>query len=202
MYERESDSLSFEPPEQENTRLKEENLKLRRLLEAHGIPVPRLTIPDVTPLPASSPDAVLDREERARKRIALFRSLFRGREDVYAKRWENADGRSGYMPAGVKDWKAIQRSRPEDRKRVERETRKFFPITDSVIEKHLRGEETVGVYALLPDETCWFLAADFDKKTWEYHALAFLEACQELDVPAYLERSRSGKGGHVWIFFD
>jgi superfamily II DNA or RNA helicase len=75
-------------------------------------------------------------------------------------------------------------------------------MTDAVIENHLLGKETIGMYPLLPDETCWFLAADFDKKTWEYDALAFLETCQELNVPAALERSRSGKGGHIWIFFE
>jgi len=102
----------------------------------------------------------------------------------------------------VKDWKAINRSRPEERKKVDQKTRKFIPLTDAVIESHLLGKDTVGVYALLPDETCWFLAADFDKKTWEYDSLAFLETCQGLNVPAALERSRSGKGGHIWIFFD
>src|SRR5688572_13927318 len=112
------------------------------------------------------------------------------------------DGRHGYMPVVVKDWKAINRSRPEERKKVDQKTRKFIPLTDAVIENHLLGKETVGVYPLLPDETCWFLAADFDKKTWEYDSLAFLETCQESNVPAALERSRSGKGGHIWIFFD
>jgi superfamily II DNA or RNA helicase len=66
----------------------------------------------------------------------------------------------------------------------------------------LAGELTVGAYPLLPDETCWFLAVDFDKKTWQDDAAAFLATCQELNVPAALERSRSGNGGHVWIFFD
>ena len=90
----------------------------------------------------------------------------------------------------------------DGRKKVDRKTQKFIPLTDAVIENHLLGKETVGVYPLLPDETCWFLAADFDKMTWEYDSLAFLETCQELNVPAALERSRSGKGGHIWIFFD
>ncbi len=108
----------------------------------------------------------------------------------------------GYMPVVVKDWKAINKSRPEDRKKVDQKTRKFLPLTDAVIEDHLLGKETIGVYALLPDETCWFLAADFDKTTWEYDSLAFLETCRELNVPAALERSRSGKGGHIWIFFE
>jgi hypothetical protein len=106
------------------------------------------------------------------------------------------------MPAVVKDWKAINKSRPENRKKVDQKTRKFLPLTDGVIEDHLLGKETIGVYALLPDETCWFLAADFDKTTWEYDSLAFLEMCRELNVPAALERSRSGKGGHIWIFFE
>ena len=80
-----------------------------------------------------------------------------------------------YMPAVVKDWKAINRSRPEERKKVDQKTRRFLPLTDAVVENHLLGKETIGVYPLLPDEACWFIAADFDKKTWEYDSLAFLE---------------------------
>ncbi len=201
MTENGSDSLPFEPPEQENVRLREENARLRRLLAVHSIPIPQLPAEN-PPTKTVEPAPPVDKEERARQRIALFRSLFRGREDVYARRWENADGRYGYMPAVVKDWKAINKSRPEDRKKVDQKTRKFLPLTDAVIEDHLLGKETIGVYALLPDETCWFLAADFDKTTWEYDSLAFLETCRELNVPATLERSRSGKGGHIWIFFE
>ena len=201
MTEKGSESLPFEPPEQENIRLREENARLRRLLAVHSIPIPQLPAEN-PPTKTVEPPSPVDKEERARKRIALYRSLFRGREDVYARRWENADGRSGYMPAAVKDWKAINKSRPEERKKVDQKTRKFLPVTDAVIESHLLGKETVGVYPLLPDERCWFLAADFDKKTWEYDSHAFLQTCQELSVPAALERSRSGNGGHVWIFFD
>ena len=202
MTESASDSLPFEPPEQENTRLREENARLRRLLAVHSISMPQL-VPESPPPPtaveAASP---VDKEERARKRITLFRSLFRGRDDVYARRWENADGRHGYIPAAITDWKAINRSHPGERKKVDQKTRRFIPLTDAVIENHLLGKETIGVYPLLPDETCFFLAADFDKKTWEYDSQAFLETCQELNVPAALERSRSGKGGHIWVFFD
>ncbi len=196
-----SGSLPFESPEQENDRLREENTRLRRLLAAHSIAIPQWT-PTIPSSAKVAESMQVDREERARKRIALFRSLFRGREDVYARRWESADGHSGYSPAAIKNWKAINESRPEERRKVDQKTRKFLPVTDAIIEKHLLGKETVGVYPLLPDETCWFLAADFDKKTWEYDALTFLETCHELGVPAALERSRSGKGGHVWIFFE
>lgn len=71
-----------------------------------------------------------------------------------------------------------------------------------MVENHLLGTETIGVYPLLPDETCWFLAVDFDKNTWQADSLAFLDTCRGLNVPASLERSRSGNGGHIWIFFD
>lgn len=202
MTENDSGSLPFEPPEQENTRLREENARLRRLLAVHSIPIPQLAPESPPPTKAVDTVSPADKEERARKRIALFRSLFRGREDVYARRWKKDDGRHGYAPADVKDWRAINKGRPEDRKEVDQKTRKFLPVTDAVIENHLLGRETVGVYPLLPDETCWFLAADFDKTTWEYDSLAFLETCRDLGVPAVLERSRSGKGGHVWIFFE
>jgi len=197
-----SGSLPFEPPEQEHIRLLDENGRLRRLLTVHGIPIPQLAPEKPPPTKTVETAPPVDKDERARKRIALFRSLFRGREDVYAQRWESADGRSGYAPAAIKDWKAINESRPEDRKKVDQKTRKFLPMSDAVIGNHLLGKETVGVYPLLPDETCWFLAADFDKKTWEYDSQAFLDTCHKLSVPASLERSRSGKGGHVWIFFD
>src|SRR5206468_3080012 len=202
MTENSSESLPFEPPEQENVRLREENARLRRLLAVHSILIPQLAPENPPPATAVEIAQPVNREERARRRIALFRSLFRGREDVYARRWDNDDGRHGYMPAVVKDWKAINKSRPEDRKKVDQKSRKFLPLTAAVIEDHLLGKETVGVYALLADETCWFLAADFDKTTWEYDSLAFLETCRELDVPAVLERSRSGNGGHIWIIFE
>src|SRR5207247_7859601 len=86
--------------------------------------------------------------------------------------------------------------------KVDRQTRKFRPLTDEVVRGHLVGDHTLGIYPLLQDETCWFLAVDFDKKTWQKDAAAFLTVCCELNVPAAPERSRSGNGGHVWIFFD
>ena len=165
MTENGSGSLAFGSPEEEATRLRDENTRLRRLLAVHGIPVPEPASDD-PPLAAEAPTALpIDKGERARQRIALFRSLFRGREDVYARRWEKADVGAGYAPAAVKDWQAINRSRPEERKKVERQTRKFLPLTDAVIESHLFGKETIGVYPLLPDETCWFGEGAF----WREH---------------------------------
>jgi hypothetical protein len=140
--------------------------------------------------PAVKPVLLLeDKKERARKRVALFRNLLHGREDVYARRWESPDGRSGYTPAAQKDWKAINRSGPEDRKKVDQKTRKFFPLTDAVIENHLLGNETVCVYPLLPDETCWFLAVDFDKKTWQEDSRAFTGSSCSINGTSGWQRS-------------
>jgi superfamily II DNA or RNA helicase len=202
MSSRNPESGSFERRDAENQRLREENLRLRRLLAAHGIAVPPSASADYRLAQPQEPSAAETKEERARKRIALFRGLFRGRQDVYARRWENPDGRHGYSPAALKDWKAINSSKPEDRRRVDKDTRKFLPLTDTVIEDHLLGKDTVGIYPLLQDETCWFLAVDFDKKTWTDDSRAFLNTCRELNVPAALERSRSGNGAHAWIFFE
>ncbi len=183
-------------------RLREENVRLRCLLQEHGIQLPVVQSPNGIPVTTSTQPSAHTPVLKAEQRIALFRSLFHGRDDVYAVRWENADGRSGYMPKADRDWKAYLRAKDEDRKKVDRQTRKFRPLTDEVVRGHLVGDNTIGIYPLLQDETCWFLAVDFDKKTWQKDATAFLAVCGELNVPAALERSRSGNGGHVWIFFD
>jgi hypothetical protein len=117
-------------------------------------------------------------------------------------RWQRADGRSGYSPRAKRDWKAYLSSEAADRRTVDRETRTLLPLTDDAIRQHLQGEITIGVHPLLSDETCWFLAVDFDKKTWQEDASAFAAICSEKGVPAAIERSRSGNGAHVWIFFE
>jgi superfamily II DNA or RNA helicase len=178
-------------------RLRAENERLRKLLAEHGVAIPRVL--EKAPVPeAAQRTARFTPEEK----IQLFRGLFRGREDVYAVRWESPDGRTGHSPKSERDWNAYYAAKPEERQRVDRETRKYLPLTDDVIGAHLKGQITAGVYPLLVDETCWFLAADFDKKTWQEDASAFLASCREWNVPAALERSRSGKGGHVWLFFS
>lgn len=137
----------------------------------------------------------------AAEKISLFRSLFRGREDVYPLRWESKNGNSGYSPACRHEWKPDLCGKPRV-KCADCKNRKFNPVTDRVIHDHLSGRHIIGVYPLLLDETTWLLAVDFDKKTWQEDAVTFLKTCAEMGIPASLERSRSGKGGHVWIFFD
>ena len=137
-----------------------------------------------------------------RDKIALFRSLFAGREGVYPRRWENAGtGTAGYAPVCANEWQRGVCHKPRVRCGA-CPNQAFVPITDEAVEGHLRGHHTLGVYPMLADDTCRFLAADFDKETWRRDAGAYLAACRAKGVPAALERSRSGNGAHVWFFFE
>ncbi|MGI9335799.1 MAG: TOTE conflict system archaeo-eukaryotic primase domain-containing protein [Gammaproteobacteria bacterium] len=136
------------------------------------------------------------------EKIALFRSLFRGRDDVYPKLWTNAkSGRTGYAPACANEWVRGVCEKPQVRC-VECPNQAFLTVSDRVIADHLQGRHVVGVYPLLVDETCWFVAADFDKVGWMADTSAFREACNSSGVPVSVERSRSGNGAHAWIFFE
>ncbi|WP_207907567.1 TOTE conflict system archaeo-eukaryotic primase domain-containing protein [Effusibacillus lacus] len=120
---------------------------------------------------------------------------------MYAVRWESKNGKSGYSPACANEWNKAVCKKPKI-KCSECAHRIFLPMTDQVSFDHLKGRHTIGIYPLLPDETCWFLAVDFDKTTWKEDSSCFLETCKQMKIPAALERSRSGNGAHVWIFFD
>ena len=141
------------------------------------------------------------------EKIALFRALFRGREDVYPRRFESKKtGRSGYAPACGNEWVRGICEKPRI-KCSDCPHRAFLAVTDEVIHWHLSGTDKsgqdfiAGVYPMLADETCYFLAMDFDKESWRDDVLAVMETCRSLQIPAALERSRSGNGGHVWLFF-
>lgn len=134
------------------------------------------------------------------EKIHLFNSLFKGRTDVFAYRWESKDGRRGYTPACQLEWQKPICQKPKI-KCSECRHRKLSPLTNQVIFQHLSGEKTVGLYPLLQDETCFFLAFDFDKQNWQQDVQAFVGVCKRGELPVYIERSRSGNGAHVWIFF-
>ncbi|MBS3906991.1 MAG: DEAD/DEAH box helicase [Syntrophaceae bacterium] len=188
---------------EECTSLKEENKQLKKLL---GLPSEEIVsshelIISEPPSLYSATGASVTNNSSIEEQVTLFRSLFRGRGDVYPVRWEGKYENSGYSPACANEWKRPLCGKPKT-KCADCENRNLMPVTDEVIRNHLTGKHIIGVYPLLSDETCWFLAIDFDKKTWQEDIIAFLEVCREMSVPAALERSRSGQGGHVWMFFD
>lgn len=175
----------------ESARLRVENAHLRReneQLRSRSSPGANAGVPAPAPPPDPISNDLITRHSSSADKIIFFRRLFRGRDNVHAVRWENPDGRTGYAPAALSRW--------------HREHDQLLPLTEHVVQDHLLGKQTVGIYPLLRDETCWFLTADFDKQHWQEDVTTYLQACDELGVPTALERSRSGNGGHVWIFFD
>jgi len=136
------------------------------------------------------------------EKIHLFRSLFRGRADVFPTRFvSRRTGKPGYAPACRNKFVPGACELPRI-KCGEWMNQSFVPFDDAAVLGHLTGRHVMGVYPLLEDETCWFLAADFDKSTWEEDVGAFVETCRRADLPAAVERSRSGNGAHVWFFFS
>ena len=176
--------------------LQTENARLIALLESSGIEwrqTPQLNPPDSAPEPSP-----LSTDEK----IALFRRLFRGRDDVYPVRWESrTTSKSGYTPLCLNDRRFGICEKPRI-KCADCKHRALKPLSDQVIYGHLAGTHTVGVYPLLTDDTCHFLAVDFDEAEWQEDVRAFALSCQELGVPVAIEISRSGKGAHAWIFFS
>jgi len=137
------------------------------------------------------------------QKIHIFKNLFRGREDIFAMRWEKQDkSASGYTPVCLNEWKQGLCNKLLRKKCKDCGHKKYAQLNDQYIEQHLIGNRIYGVYPLLEDNTSYFLAADFDGNKWKEDALSFLKKCLEYKLPAYLERSRSGNGGHVWIFFE
>lgn len=179
--------------------LRQENVRLVSLLEQHQIShaVEVHALQTTTPEATSPPSRTFSTEEK----LALFRRLFQGRSDVYPVRWDSKNGRSGYAPACANEWRIGVCKKPQI-KCGDCKQRLLIPLKDQVIYGHLAGDHTIGVYPLLPDDTCYFLAVDFDDANWREDAKAFALSCRELDVPVAIEISRSGNGAHTWIFFS
>ena len=179
--------------------LRAENTRLRALLSpgrGSAVQAP-LPVAEFPTQPGAGGLPYADRDSSPEQKIALFRTLFAGRADVYATPWVSTrTGKKGWSPAEADRWAA--------RDDTERE---FLPLTDTVFHAHLRGDEDprkdvhVGLYPMLPDDTCHLLAVDFDGTNWAQDATAYQTACIEAGVPAAAEISRSGDGAHVWIFF-
>ena len=156
--------------------------------------------------PPASPTLQLERDgapqRSSAEKVKLFRSLFRGRPDVFPVRFvSKKTGKPGYAPACSNKWEpglCILKARG---KCIDCTSQAFIPVSDEVVVDHLQGRHVMGVYPLLEDERCWFLAADFDKASWKEDVAAFAETCRSLGVTVAIERSRSGNGAHAWFFF-
>ena len=190
---------------QENRRLAKENLHLRTMLNEHGI--------NWQEKEEVQPAAVIDKRAEEQRRIQLFIKLFVARRDVYAKRWETTEGRKGYSPVCANFWQDVCPKRL--RKPVKCHAcsaHKWQPFNEHVARQHLLGTDenaksfVAGTYALLEDSTCKFLVFDFDDHdgsacNWQDEALGLRKLCHTYGIDSALERSRSGNGAHVWLFF-
>ena len=194
-----------------------ENARLKALLDQHGI---SYVVSSESAVPATS-----TRQEKPKfavpdfpavnlslnERVELFQSLFRGREDVFARRWYSVKTeRSGYQPVCLNEWKQGICDKKKF-KCADCPNRLFKALEYGDFYRHLvgsdpNGQDVIGIYAIREDNTCLFLCADFDDKSCEHgyekDVLAYVSECKEWNIPCYIERSRSGNGAHVWIFFD
>jgi len=135
------------------------------------------------------------------EQINLYLSLFCGRTDVYARRWEKGE-KSGYSPAYDFNWTEFLAHKNHGGTMSSFENKTVIPLTPEVIKKHLAGRDVVGIYPLLENNTSYFIAADFDGDNAFVEGQKLIQICKELNLPAYLEKSRSGNGAHVWLFFE
>ncbi|NVM93707.1 DEAD/DEAH box helicase family protein [Arthrobacter sp. AETb3-4] len=168
-----------------------DNARLRKLLELSESEA-KAAHQDQPVVAATLPTGPVNYHSAPETKVQFYQALFQARTDVYATRWENSrDGRSGWVPTVAGGW----------RKGASRDTANFLRLTPATIAAHLRGDQHIGFYPLLQNDTCWWVAADFDGAAAMLDALAYVKAARYRGIPAALEISQSGRGAHVWIFF-
>lgn len=180
----------------ENSNLKSE---VKRLKAQLGIVEQQTVIFDESP--KNDTASAVSKNSESKEKIELFMELFKARSDLYAKRWQNKEGKSGYTPACLNEWKPGVCGKPKVRC-ADCSCKSYAILDERVIEEHLRGNVVVGVYPMFPDETCCFLAIDFDDAGWQQDIAVLRNSCREFRINVAIERSRSGNGGHAWFFFE
>lgn len=135
------------------------------------------------------------------QQIQEYLLLFRGRQDIFARYWQK-DGRNGYSPAYEVNWTEFNKFKLSGGSFKDFKDKTPIALTPAVVRQHLTGQSSIGIYPILLDNTSYFIAADFDGENWQKDSKIFIDACTKVELKPYLERSKSGNGGHVWIFFD
>ncbi|MEG0767401.1 MAG: helicase, partial [Clostridia bacterium] len=192
---------------QENQRLRKENQRLRALLSDSGIidlPLQEespITEPTVSLSMAAPDKTIISKQSELSDKLSLFLSLFRGRADVYAEQWQSKDGRIGYSPACRNEWKSGVCGKPKH-KCSDCGNAAYLPYDAKAVRKHLSGQQVIGIYPLMKDDTCTFLVIDFDEESWRRDIDAVSNSCTAQNIPCAVEISRSGNGAHLWFFFD
>lgn len=196
----------------ENERLRLEIARLQSLLDSNGIPYLQTTAANpvenkyITDNNSQVDETivcshVITKKSPHHEKVKLFLSCFHGRDDVYARRWQSKDGKIGYSPACKREWQRGICGKPKQ-KCAACPNAEYYPYDATAIETHLRGQCVLGVYPLRKDDTCAFLAIDFDEEDWKTDVKTVAKTCEEWNVPHAVEISRSGNGVHLWMFFD
>ncbi|MDR4503279.1 MAG: DEAD/DEAH box helicase family protein [Candidatus Scalindua sp.] len=158
-------------------------------------------IPRIESIETEAEAEPLNNFSDTKNKIILFMSLFKGREDVYAKRWQDKKGVSGYSPVCLNEWKPGVCAKPKIK--CSKCTQKLYAqLNVNTVEEHLRGKSVIGIYPMFPDETCFFLVIDFDDDEWGKDVSVIRDVCRKFEIPIAVERSRSGDGAHAWFFFE
>ena len=201
--------MTYEELLAENLRLRERILELEQenaRLKGYGSSL--LCEPEPPQYSSGRMQPDRNRDAEIQRRLNIFRGLFRGRDDVFAQRFVSKAGKAGYQPACKNRWSP---GCIEHKHKCEGcPFREFIPLDETAFRRHLdkdaKESDVIGIYPILEDNTVYFLCADFDDKNCEHgyqeDVLSYVHICKEWGIPAYIERSRSGKGAHVWIFFD